>query len=588
VYLRRVKVRKKGKTHTYWSLVRSVRHGGKVRQETVGYLGELNASERKRARRLGQYFLGDRANQRELFEEPDADGPVVSVRSGRVRVERSRAFGDVWLAWTLWKALELDRFFASAVPQRRERVAWIDVICILTIARLCEPSSELHTAKTGYGKTALEDILGVQDDLIHHMRLYRGMDHLLRLKVPLEKHLKERLGTLFDLQYELLLYDVTSTYFEGEASSVTKAKRGHSRDKRPDCEQVCVALVTTREGYPVGHEVFAGNRNDATTVEEIVESMERTHGRMNRIWVWDRGMTSEDNLEWMTQGGRRFLVGTPKSELKRFQAELVEQRGWKRVREGLEVKLCEGPDGKEVFILCRSKDREKKEAATHERFSRRIEDGLERLERRLERSKKRLFQGPIERQLGRLLQRNSRAAGKSRIQVKEDRSRPAGLRVTWNECREWSEWARLSEGAYLLRSNVADWTPEELWRTYIQLTDVEAAFRTEKADLNIRPIWHHTDDRVDGHILVCFLAYALWKTLEGWQSRAGLGNSPRTLLTEMRRISCVDVLLPLTNGKEMRLRCVVRPDSDQAMLLDRLGRRLPQRLRCPAVVTEME
>lgn len=587
MYLRKVKVRKGGKTHTYWSLVRSVRQGSKVRQETVAYLGELNARERTSARKLGRYFLGDRANQLELFEEPDSDGPIVSVKSGRVRVERSRSFGDVWLAWTLWKALDLDRFFAAVLPKRRERVAWIDVICILTIARLCEPSSELHTAETWYGKTALEDILGVRDDLIHPMRLYRGMDHLLALKEPLEKHLKERLGSLFDLKYDLLLYDVTSTYFEGEALGVNKAKTGHSRDKRPDCKQVCIALVTTRDGYPVGHEAFAGNRNDATTVEEIVGSMERKYGQMNRVWVWDRGMTSEDNLEWMSEGGRRFLVGTPKSELKRFEAELVERRGWKKVRDGLKVKLCEGPDGKEVFILCRSKDREKKESAMHERFSERIQQGLESLERRLEKSKKELEQGPIERQIGRLLQRNSRAAGKYRIQVKEDASRPAGLRVIWTERREWSDWSRLSDGAYLLRSNVADWTPEELWRTYIQLTDVEAAFRAQKSDLNIRPIWHHTDERVEAHILVCFLAYALWKTLEGWQSKAGLGNSPRTLLNELRKIPCVDVLLPLTNGKEMRLRCVARPDEDHAMLLDRLGLRLPQRLRCPSVETEM-
>ena len=587
VYLRRVKIRKQGKTHIYWNLVRSVRCGSKVRQETVAYLGELNANERAAASKLSQYFLGDRVNQRELFEEPDVDGPVVSVRSGRVRVERSRTFGDVWLAWTLWKTLELDRFFASVLPKHRERVAWADVITILTIARLCEPSSELHTAESWYGKTALEDILGVRDDLVHHMRLYRGMDQLLRLKEPLEKHLKERLGSLFDLKYDLLLYDVTSTFFEGQAEGVTKAKRGHSRDNRPDCKQVCVALVTTRDGYPVGHEVFAGNRNDATTVEEIVGLMERKHGKMDRVWVWDRGMTSKENLEWMNAGGRRYLVGTPKSELKRFEVELVERRGWKQVRSGLKVKLCEGPGGKETFILCHSEDREKKEAAMHQRFSERIQENLESLERRCAKSKKRLSRGPIERQIGRMLQRNSCAAGKFEIQVRKDDSRPAGIRVSWKERKAWSDWARLSEGAYVLRSNVTDWTPEELWRTYIQLTDVEAAFRTGKIDLNLRPIWHHSDERVEGHILVCFLAYALWKTLEGWQARAGLGNSPRTLLNELRKIPCVDVLLPLTNGNDMRLRCVARPDEDHAMLLDRLGLRLPQRLRAQTLETEM-
>lgn len=588
MYLRRAFVRKNGKKHAYWRLVRSVRHGSKVRQEVVAYLGALNARERRGASKLARHFLGPRAHQRELFEEPDdGDGPIVSVRSGRVRVTRSRSFGDVWLVHTLWKALDLDRFFDKVLPKRRERVAWSDVIRILVTARLCEPSSELHTAESWYDKTALEDILGIPSDLVHHMRLYRGMDQLLPLKEPLEKHLKQRLGDLFDLEYDLLLYDVTSTYFEGTAAGVEKAKRGHSRDQRPDCKQVCIALITTREGYPVGHEVFAGNRNDVRTVEEIVESMERKHGKVRRVWVWDRGMTSEENLEWMREGNRSYLVGTPKSELKKWEAALVEQRGWKAVRSGLKVKLCASPDGGETFILCRSEDREKKEAAMHERFSSRIVENLGSLERRIDKAKRPLARGPIERQIGRMLQRNSRAAGKYDIELKDDSSRASGIRLVWKERSSWSEWAQLTEGAYILRSNVSDWTPEKLWRTYIQLTDVEAAFQIQKSDLRIRPIWHQRGDRVDAHILVCFLAYALWKTLEGWQSRAGLGNSPRMLLDELRKITSVDVLLPLTTGRELRIRCVARPDDDQAMLLDRLGLRLPSRLRCPVDDVEM-
>ena len=308
---------------------------------------------------------------------------------------------------------------------------------------------------------------------------------------------------------------------------------------------------------------------------------------MDRVWVWDRGMTSERNLDWMREGGRSYLVGTPKAELRKWEADLVEKRGWKSVRSGLQVKLCPTPDGKETFILCRSEEREKKEAAMHERFSQRIVESLESLERRISRSKKPLERGPIERQIGRFLGRNSRAAGKFKIELIDDESHASGLRLEWKEQSEWSDWARLSEGAYVLRSNVSDWTADELWRTYIQLTDVEAAFRIQKSDLRIRPIWHQREDRVEGHILVCFLAYALWKTLEGWQARAGLGNSPNMLLTEMRRISCVDVMLPLTTGREMRIRCVARPDEEQALLLQRLGLRLPSRLRCPTGVAEM-
>jgi transposase len=391
------------------------------------------------------------------------------------------------------------------------------------------------------------------------MRLYRGLDHLLKHKQALEKHLKDRLGTLFALEYDLLLYDVTSTYFEGQAALNKKAQRGHSRDNRSDCKQVCIGLVVTKEGYPLGFEVFAGNRADVTTVEDIVETMETRYGKARRIWIWDRGMTSEANLAWMRDTGRPYLVGTPRAELKKWEREFVDRRGWATVRDGLEAKQCQGPDGAETFVLCRSEDRRKKEAAMHERFSERIVAGLESLSRRL--------------------QKNQRAAGKFDVRVEMDTDTKAGLRLRYKEKPEWKDWASLTEGAYILRSNVKEWTAEDLWQAYITLTDVEGAFRIHKSDLKIRPIWHHLERRVDAHILVCFLAYALWKTLEGWQKRAGLGSSPRTILDELKKIRTVDVVLPLDNGRDATLRCVVRPDPDQAMLLDRLGLRLPQRLR---------
>ena len=455
------------------------------------------------------------------------------------------------------------------------------------MARFCEPSSELHVAEDWYGKSALDDILGIRRDLIHSERLYRGLDRLLEHKEALETHLKERMGELFDLKYDLLLYDVTSTYFEGESKRNPKAQRGYSRDKRPDCKQVCIGLVVTREGYPVAYEVFAGNRSDVTTVEEIVETLEGRFGKAQRVWVMDRGMVSEENLEWLRSENRRYLVATSKSELRNWEKELIETRGWKTVRDGLDVKKCDGPDGKETFILCRSKDREEKESAIHEHFSDRMIGGLRSLCRRIAKSKKKLDPLQISEQIGRLKQRNSRAAGKFSIKVKEDPSRPAGVKVVWRERKKWSRWAQLTEGAYALRTNVDNWSDDELWRTYIQLTDVEAAFRIQKNDLLIRPIWHQREDRVDAHILICFLAYALWKTLEGWQKRAGLGSSPRTLIWELKRISSVDVILPIVEGPELRLRCVLRPDPDQAMLLDRLGLRIPERLRPAPFVDEM-
>jgi transposase len=582
MYLRHTTRRKDGKVHRYWQLVRSVRIGRKVVQQTVAHLGELDAQGRARARALARTITGDR-DQADLFIAEDAD-EAISVRLKRIRLERGRRFGDVWLGWTLWRALRLDEALTRLLPEGREAVPWATMAAVLVLARLCEPSSELHIAETWYRGTALEDLLALPTPLVNDDRLYRALDRLVPHKPALEQHLVARLGELFALDYDLLLYDVTSVYFEGAAEANPLARRGHSRDHRPDCKQVCLALVVTREGMPLGYDVFAGNRTDVTTVEEIVEAMEARYGLAQRIWVMDRGMTSADNLEWLRETGRRYLVGTPKSELKKWAGALAEARDWQAVRDGIEAKQCVGPDGVETFVLIRSVERREKERAMHERFTRRIEDGLTRLGARLRRARRPLDVRRLERQLGRLLERNQRAAGRYVIDFVPDSTHPAGVRLDWSARPEWDDWARWSEGCYVLRTNVTDWSADELWRTYIQLTDAEAAFRIQKSELGIRPVWHQRADRVQAHILVCFLAYVLWKTLEQWQRRAGLGQSPRTVLAELQRIQSTDVVLPTDDGREFRLRCIVRPDAAQAALLDRLGLDLPQRLRVPPPV----
>jgi transposase len=588
VYLRHTVVRKGGRAHTYWRLVRSVRRGRKVVQETVAQLGELDGDGRAQARLLAQEITG-RADQRELFEEATTGEQTVAVRLKGLRVERGRAFGDVWLGWTLWRALRLEALCAALLPAGREAVPWAQMAAVLVLARLCEPSSELHIAEDWYRKTALEDLLGVAAEQIYDNRLYRALDRLLPHKRAIEQHLKQRLGELFALDYDLLLYDVTSTYFEGLAEANTLAARGYSRDHRPDCKQVTIALVVTRGGMPLGYEVFAGNRTDVTTVEEIVGTMEARYGLANRVWVMDRGMTSAENVAWLQQTGRRYLIGTPKSELRKWARAIVETKDWQTVREGVEAKLCTGPDGAETFVLCRSVERREKEKAMHERFAERIEKRLRSLGRRIERARRALDRGKLERQIGRLLERNSRAAGRYTIDLVEDPTRPSRLRLEWSVRPEWDEWSRHSEGCYVLRTNISDWNAETLWRTYVQLSEAEAAFRIQKSELSIRPIWHQKTERVQAHILVCFLAYVLWKTLEQWQSRAGLGNSPRTILDELARIQSTDVVLPLADdpGRELRIRCVVRPDKAQAMLLDRLGLRLPERLSVPPKIRQM-
>ena len=580
MYLRHTTVTKNGKTHTYWRLVRSVRIGSKVRQETVAQLGELDARGRVRARALAEAIVGVE-RQPGLFDDELPQEPI-TVDLRRFHLERGRRFGDVWLGWRQWQALGLDELLERLLPPEREEVPWARMAAVLVIARLCEPSSELHIAEDWFRRTALGDLLGIADEKVNDDRLYRAHDQVLPLKEALEQHLKERLGTLFRLEYDLLLYDITSTYFEGVAADNPLAQRGYSRDHRPDCKQVLIGLVVTRDGYPLGYEVFAGNRHDSTTVKEVVRRMEQRYGREQRIWVLDRGMVSEATLDWLSERGSRYIVGTPRGRLKEF-AEAVRSGAWQVLRQGLEVQRCTEGDGAETFILCRSADRAVKEQAMRERFVGRIEAGLVKIRTACQRQ--RCDIGKIERRVGRLLGQNSRAAALFRVVV--ERQTDGRARVSWSRQTAAEAWARSSQGCYVLRSNVTDWDAEDLWRAYMHLSDAEAAFRIQKTDLRLRPVWHHKADRVQAHILVCFLAYVLRKMLEGWSARAGLGASPTTLLEELARIQSTDVVAPTTDGRTIRLRCVVRPDKAQTILLDHLGLKLPQRLRLPRGLGQM-
>ena len=584
MYLRHTTVRRHGKTHTYWRLVRSVRTGRGVKQVTVCQLGELDEEGRLAARQLADKLVGVE-RQPGLFDDPAPSEPI-ALDLSQLQLERGRRFGDVWLAWKLWQALRLDDLLARLIPEGDEHVPWSVMAAILVVARLCAPSSELSLAESWFRKTALGDLLGVTEEKINDDRLYRALDQLLPHKEALERHLKERFGTLFGLEYDLLLYDITSTYFEGLAADDELAKRGYSRDHRADCLQVCIGLVVTRDGFPLGYEVFAGNRNDSTTLREVIERMESKYGKQNRIWAVDRGMVSEAHLEWLRGRGSRYIVGTPKSHLKKFEQSLFEG-AWHEIREGLQVqKLCADEsedDQPETFILCRSADRAAKERAMRERFAQRIGQGLEQLQERCRRSKPgKLETGAVERIVGRLMGHNTRAASFFDVRVTQDDT--GRTQLSWKRCEVPLALAELRDGCYLLRTNVADWTPEELWRAYIHLTDVEAAFRAQKDELGLRPIWHRLGHRIQAHILVCFLGYALQKTLEGWCDKAGLGRSPRKVLDELAQVHSTDVTFPTTDGRTVRLRCIVRPDPAQDALLARLGLDLPKRLRLPAGV----
>jgi transposase len=587
MFWRRCERTKHGKKHTYWALVESIRTARGSRQRVVAYLGELKASERNGWAQLGQRLQRHERPPPSLFDPPHdgtlPDDEAVWVKLQGIRLERLRDFGDVWLALGLWRLLELDTLLQRLLPPGREEVPWPVVAAILTRARFCEPASELSIERTWYRRTALEELLGVAPEQVHTDRLYSGLDQLLPHKEALEKHLKERLGNLFDLEYNLLLYDVTSTYVEGEAVANPQAQRGYARDSRPDCKQVCLGLVVTTDGIPLGYEVFAGNKQDAKTVEEIVQAMQKKYGRANRIWVMDRGMVSEANLKFLRERDGQYLVGTPKAQLRQFERQLTEQ-DWQEVQPGVEVKLVAGPDGTEQFILARSADRRAKEQTMHQRFVDRLEAGLKKLQAAAAAGRLR-EESVAYRRWGRFQAQNMRAARAFDVTIRK-LPQPQGkahLEISWQRHPRWDTWACLTEGCYLLRTNLTETAPATLWKRYIQLTDAEWAFRITKEELRIRPIWHQQEKRVQAHIWVCFLAYVLWKTLAQWMQRSGLGDAPRTLLDELAKIKSADVVLPAQGPtgqpRTLRLRCVTEPDPAQKVLLHRLGLTLPRRLQ---------
>ena len=565
---------KNGKRHAYWALVESYRTERGPRQRIVSYLGQLGREERLGVKQAASGNPTERYQQLYLFDHDNQPEPEwVEVDIANVTVEKELDFGGPWLALQLIRKLKLDELFESIMPEGKELIPWSKMALVLMVCRLCNPSSELYIAEHYYQSTALADLLGIPPERIYDKRLYRALDKLLPHKAALEKHLKQQLGELFGLKYDLLLYDVTSTYFEGQCLGNPMAQRGYSRDNRPDCKQVCIGLVVSKCGMPLGYEVFEGNRHDSQTRKAMVLAMEARYGKADRIWCGDRGMMSKDNLEFMQSGDRQYIIGASKATLKRFEQDLL-QGDWETIRGGLEVKMCQSPDGDaETFILCRSQDRREKEKAMHRRFEHRIEASLEKLKNGCE--KRKYKKETVDRRVGRIMSQNSRSAGLFEVKVTESEGRTT---LSWSQNDQWRSWAELNEGCYLLRTNVNNWSAEELWQAYIQLTEAEAAFRIHKSDLKIRPVWHQKEDRVLAHILVCFWAYVLWKALHQMVVAAGLGDEPRRVFDELGKISLVDVVLPTRKKVNIRRRCVRRPTEHQEILLSRLQLKLPRQL----------
>jgi transposase len=591
MFLRRNRREVKGEVYEYWTLVKTVRTARGPRQEVVATLGKtpgLESSVRHGWADLAALLEGRTpAVQGELgagadaAEGPAAPGPQwtqVDVRG--LRVENVREFGQVYLGLSLWRRLGLHTLLRDLIEPGKEEVPWELTACILTLARFCGQKSELEVAERWYADSALEDLLGVPVGPINDSRLYRGLDVLHAHKEKLCQHLLGRYQNWFGVRFEFLLYDVTSTYFEGQAQGNRKAARGYSRDQRPDCKQVNIGLVVTPEGLPVGYEIFAGHTADVTTVEDMVEIMEQKYGQPARIWVMDRGMISEENIDFLRARGARYLVGTPKGKLKAFEAQLLEEKDWAEVQPGVEVKLVPHPDGagREQYVLCRSRARQAKERAMLELQCQRLRAKLAQTARGLQRRPAK-DPGAVERRIGRWLGRYPAAERTLEVAVLRDAAgRACDLQIT--ERPERADWNRHAQGAYLLRTNCTEKDPAQLWRWYMQLTQAEDAFRISKSDLSLRPVFHHKTDRVEAHILVCFLTLALWRTLEQWMHGKGLGNCARQLLKEVATVRSLDVVLPVRTPDsdqptDLRLRVVARPDRPVAELLHRLGIHLP-------------
>ncbi len=593
MFLRPHSRNKDGKDHIYWSLVETVRTPDGPRQKTLCYLGELNSSAQSRWLRTVEVFNEQgEAQQLKLFPShvaPPADDPQVArVLLNKVRLERTRQFGGCFLGLELWKRLELDCFFERTMDGEQADVPWSRVAAVLAINRLCAPGSELAIEQRWYPGTALDDLLQIGEGKINDTRLYRCLDRILPHKTKLERHLKDRYGALFGAEFDVLLYDLTSTYVEGAAEKNPMVRRGYSRDHRPDCEQLVIALIVNNEGFPFSYETFDGNRADVSTMETILRMVERKYGKARRIWVFDRGIVSEENLAAIRKRDGQYLTGTPRSQMKQFEAELL-QADWTRVRPEVEVKKVAIPQGEETYILCRTAGRKEKEKAIRNRFSNSMETALKGLEKTIATGRLK-DRNKMERRLGKIQARHTQVNDLYDLALRDTAE---GVRLFWQIKEDRRNWRASREGAYLLRTNLQAETAEELWSKYMQLTEAEASFRALKSELSVRPLFHQLEPRVKAHVLVAFLSYALWVTLKHLLKRrpvmdpkpwaSGVDNiqpmSPMRAIAMLSTLQSADIVLPTTDGREIRLRRITEPTPEQKTLLRQLGLSLPEHLQ---------
>jgi len=578
MFLRMTARIKDGKEHRYWSIVENHRvAGGRVVQRHVLYLGEINDSQREAWwRSIDILENGKLTRTVSLFPEdrpaPPTERDVIHVRVNQMRLEHPRQWGACWMALLLWDQLQLDGYWAERLPPSREGTRWLNVLKILVCYRLIKPGSEWRLHRIWYGQSAIGDLLGEDSEVIPYQNLYRCLDRLLRHKEGLFSFLKQRWQDLFNAGFDVLLYDLTSTYFECDPPGRGKRRHGYSRDKRFDCVQVVIALVVTPEGLPLAYEVMEGNTSDRTTLRQFLDKIERQYGKARRVWIMVRGIPTEEILTEMRQSEAPiyYLVGTPKGRLNKLEKALL-PLPWEEVHESLAVKLLK-QDG-ELYVLARSRSREAKERAMRRRRLKRYWYRLAEI------SNQNLDRDQLLMKVGAAKKEAGRAASLVEITLPSVHEPVNPQTFRFRLRRDKLRKVRRQEGQYLLRSNLCTEDPALLWKYYMLLVEVEEAFKTLKMDLSVRPIYHQKDNRIEAHIFVAFLAYSLQVTLKQRLKALAPGLTVRSVLEKFVSIQMIDVYLPTTDGKELLLRRYTQPDKDQLLLLSRLNLNLPDQPR---------
>ena len=572
MFLKRTQRIKDGKTHHYWSVVENRRLiNGKVMQRQVLYLGEINDSQKLAWRKSIEVFDEGTRRQVALFADdalPADDARAIGVRLSEMQLKRPRQWGACWLSCVLWQQLGMDEFWSARLPASRKGTRWLQVLQTLVAYRLIDPGSEWRLHRHWFTSSAMADLLDADFALAGKDTLYRCLDKLLPHKDALMLFLKQRWGELFGATFDVLLYDLTSTYFESDTPREAPDKRqyGYSRDKRGDCRQVVIGLIVTPEGFPLSYEVLPGNTADCTTLSDLLRRIEARYGKANRTWVMDRGIPTEETLAQMREMGASYLVGTPKGRLSKLEQSFL-SKSWERIRDGVHVKRL--PQDSETYVLAESEHRIGKERGMRQR----------RLKRYVQRLKQLQGQGLTRDELlmkvGAARQDAGRAAYLIRLTLPQSHEAVTPDTFHFELDRARLRRTRRREGRYLLRTNLTGHDPGQLWTFYTQLTEVEQAFKELKHDLSIRPIYHFREERIEAHIFVAFLAYCLQVTLKNQLRRAAPGLTPRAVLEKFKTMQMVDVHLPTTDGRDLILSRYTQPEPEHRLLLDHLRLTLP-------------